>query len=118
MRRKLSIPAIAVALALAAPAALRAQPQMTNQGSQATQSIELQVGETRLIVVSEKIIRISVADPAVADVQVVTQRQVLLTAKGVGATHVILWGESDKPLAIAVVASRNLDQLRAQVQKL
>jgi pilus assembly protein CpaC len=94
-----------------------AAPKVTGH-AEATESISLQVGETRLLRLSEKIIRISVADPDVADVQVVTPLQVLITAKTVGSTHISLWGTSDEPLVMAVSASRNLDQLRAQLKEL
>jgi pilus assembly protein CpaC len=54
----------------------------------------------------------------VADVRVVTAMQVLLTAKGVGYTHLILWGENDRPLVVAVSCTRNLNQLRSQIHDL
>jgi pilus assembly protein CpaC len=76
------------------------------------------VGETRLMSLSTAIIRVSVADPNVADVQVVTPEQVLITAKSVGFTHLILWGAKEVPLVVAVSATRNLDQLRAQFKGL
>ncbi|MCC6751854.1 MAG: type II and III secretion system protein family protein [Deltaproteobacteria bacterium] len=102
-------------LLAAAPAA--AQPTVTQQAD-ASQRVALEVGQTRLMRVSEKIVRVSVADPNVADVRVVTPLQVLVTAKGVGYTHLILWGDSDKPLVIAVSCTRNLNQLRTQLGEL
>jgi pilus assembly protein CpaC len=104
-----------IVLALAATAA--AQPRITAR-SDASESIQMEVGETRLIHLSQSIIRISVADPDVADVQVVTPQQVLVTAKAVGYTHLIIWGSDDAPLAIAVSCTRNLGQLRQQFTEL
>jgi pilus assembly protein CpaC len=43
---------------------------------------------------------------------------VLVTAKSVGFTHLILWGETDKPLVIAVTCQRNLNDLRTQLKEL
>jgi pilus assembly protein CpaC len=94
-----------------------AQPKVTAQ-SEATYKVQMEVGETRLVRLSEKIIRVSIADPNVADVRVVTPLQVLLTAKAVGFTHLILWGETDKPLVIAVTCKRNLNALRSQLDEL
>lgn len=94
-----------------------AQPKVVGQ-AEVTSAMPLQVGETRLLQLSEKVIRIAVADPTVADVQVVTEDQVLITAKGVGNTNLTMWNTSNKPLVISVICSRNLDQLRSQLQRL
>lgn len=95
----------------------RAQPKVVGQ-AEVTSAMQLQVGETRLLQLSEKVIRIAVADPTVADVQAVTEDQVLITAKAVGVTNLTMWNLSNKPLVISVVCSRNLDQLRGQLEKL
>lgn len=111
----------AIALVLAAvlidvpPAG--AQPKVVQQ-AEVSSAMPLQVGETRLLQLSEKVIRIAVADPTVADVQAVTEDQVLITAKGVGNTNLTMWNTSNKPLVIAVICTRNLDQLRGQLQRL
>jgi pilus assembly protein CpaC len=86
--------------------------------SDVQQSVKMEVGETRLIRLSVQVIRVSVADPEVADVQVVTPQQVLITAKSVGFTHMILWSANEVPLVMSVSATRNLDQLREQFSKL
>lgn len=115
---------LAAAAVLAASAATSAdlapafaQPNVVSQ-VQATSTMTMQVGETRLLKLSDKIIRIAVADPAVADVQVVTESQVMVTAKGVGVTNLTLWSASDKPLVMAVACTRNLDLLRGQLKEL
>jgi pilus assembly protein CpaC len=94
-----------------------AQPQADLQAGP-SQNIPMEVGQTRLIRISAKVIRVSVADPNVSDVQVVTPQQVLITAKAVGYTHLILWGVDDQPLVIAVSVTRNLGQLRSQYAEL
>jgi pilus assembly protein CpaC len=95
----------------------RAQPKANLQAGP-TQNIKMEVGQTRLIRISTKVIRVSVADATVSDVQVVTTEQVLITAKSVGYTHLILWDASNQPLVIAISVTRNLDQLRAQYAEL
>ncbi len=99
------------------PLGAAAQPQAKLEAD-ASQQIRMEVGQTRLVHISVRVVRVSVADPAVADVQVVTPQQVLITAKSVGYTHLILWGVDDQPLVIAVSITRNLDQLRSQFSQL
>jgi pilus assembly protein CpaC len=115
--KRISLPFVCFAVAFALVSTAHAQPLVRSQ-SEAAETIDLQVGETRLLRVSEEIIRISVADPDVADVQVVTQSQVLITAQRVGNTHLIMWGRSDEPLVLSVDVNRNLDQLRSQLAQL
>src|SRR4051794_12842940 len=84
----------------------------------ASRSLRLEVGQNRLLVLSEPITRVSVADPRVADLKVITPNQLLLTAKGVGTTDLSLWNRKDEPLVIALEASRNLESLRKQLKEL
>ncbi len=99
------------------PPSAGAGPAITLQ-SHVTNTLSLEVGQTRLMRLSEEIVRVSVANPEVADVQVVTPMQVLVTAKGIGYTHLILWSKRDEPLVIAVSAVRNLEGLRQQIKEL
>ena len=73
-----------VALAAVQPRAA-AQPE-AHFITESHKNVGMEVGETRLMSLSMPIIRVSVADPNVADVQVVTPEQVLITAKSVGFT--------------------------------
>ena len=84
----------------------------------AAQKLALEMGQNRLLVLSEAIVRVSVADPRIADLKVITQSQVLLTSRGVGATDLTLWNRRDEPLVISLVVSRNLDALRRQLVEL
>ncbi len=84
----------------------------------AVREMALEAGQNRLLVLSEQIGRIAVADPAVADLKVVTPNQVLLTAKGVGSTDLTLWNRSNEPLVIALHVTRALDGLRKQLKEL
>ncbi len=114
-RLSLSISSILLITSLAQGAF--AQPKVSGY-SEATEFVSLQVGETRLLRLSEEVIRIAIADPDVADAQAVTQNQVLITAEKVGSTHIIFWDEDDNPLVVSVEVNRNLGQLRAQLEKL
>src|SRR5687767_9442503 len=80
--------------------------------------LTLEVGQNRLLILSEQAVRVSVADPRVADLKVITPTQLLLTAKGVGATDLTLWNRKDDPLVLALDVSRNLESLRKQLKEL
>ncbi|HEY2900433.1 MAG TPA: type II and III secretion system protein family protein [Polyangia bacterium] len=84
----------------------------------AAKSLALEVGQNRLLVLSEAIGRVSVADPKVADLKVITPTQLLMTARGVGVTDLTLWNKHDEPLVLALSVARNLDGLRRQLKDL
>ena len=84
----------------------------------AVQRLALEMGQNRLLVLSETIVRVSVADPKVADLKVITQTQLLLTSRGVGSTDLTLWNKRDEPLVMSLVVTRNLDALRKQLREL
>jgi pilus assembly protein CpaC len=78
----------------------------------------LEVGQNRLLILSEAITRVSVANPDVADLKVITPTQLLVTAHGVGTTDLTLWNKKDQPLVMSLVVTRNLDALRRQLAEL
>jgi pilus assembly protein CpaC len=84
----------------------------------AVRNLALQTGQNRLLILSEPIGRVSVADPRVADLKVITPMQLLLTSRGVGTTDLTLWNKRDEPLVLALQVTRNLDRLRAQLAEL
>jgi len=84
----------------------------------ASRELSLEAGQNRLLLLSEEISRVSVANPEVADLKVVTPMQVLLTAKGVGNTDLTLWNRANQPLVISLQVARNLDLLRKQLHEL
>ncbi len=79
----------------------------------------LEVGQNRLLMLSEAIARVAVADPAVADLKVITPNQVLLTSKGAGhhRPHPLEQGQR-QPLVIALQVKRNVEALRRQLKEL
>ncbi len=84
----------------------------------AASELALEAGQNRLLILSEEIGRVAVADPAVADLKVVATNQLMLTAKGSGTTDLTLWNRNNEPLVIALVVTRNLEPLRKQVKEL
>ncbi|HVZ74111.1 MAG TPA: type II and III secretion system protein family protein [Polyangia bacterium] len=123
LRRALTLTLMAV-VAWAAPRAARAadapvMPQIKiDREVGAARDLALEMGQNRLLVLSEAIARVSVADPKVADLKVITPTQLLLTARGVGSTDLTLWNRKDEPLVLALLVTRNLDALRRQLKDL
>jgi len=110
-----------VALTLAAPTddGARTAPTMRiDRELGAVRELELEVGQNRLLMLSEAIARVAVADPAVADLKVITPNQVLLTSKGAGTTDLTLWNKDNVPLVIALQVKRNVEALRRQLKEL
>src|SRR4029077_10723506 len=81
----------------------------------AVRNLALETGQNRLLILTEPIGRVSVADPRVADLKVITPVQLLLTSRGVGTTDLTLWNKLVQPLVLALQVSRNLNALRAQL---
>ena len=114
------IPALVV---LAALLGAEAQPAPTptlrvSRETGAVREMKLEAGQNRLLMLSEAIVRIAVADPNVADLKVVTPTQVLLTAKGAGSTDLTLWNKDNEPLVIALQVFRTVEALKRQIKEL
>ena len=115
-----------LAALLAGPAAPIDQPPQAQSPAElridrevsAVKELRLNAGENRLLVLSDEIGRVAVADPAVADLKVVTPIQLLLTAKAVGNTDLTLWNRANQPLVIALNVTNNAENLRKQLKEL
>jgi pilus assembly protein CpaC len=84
----------------------------------AVRNLALETGQNRLLLLSEPIGRVSVADPRVADLKVITPVQLLLTSRGVGTTDLTVWNKRDEPMVLALQVTRNLDRLKSQLAEL
>lgn len=108
-------------LAVVAPASSEAQEVeriRVDQQIGAARKLGLEVGQNRLLILSDEIVRVAVAEPRVADLKVITRTQLLLTAKGVGTTDLTIWNRKDEPLVLALQVSRNLEALRNEIKQL
>jgi pilus assembly protein CpaC len=83
-----------------------------------SRELSLEVGQNKLLESSVPLGRVAVANPDVADLNVVASTQVLVTAKNVGDTYLTLWDKADQPIVLSLHVTRNLDALRKQVQEL
>jgi pilus assembly protein CpaC len=106
-------------VAVAAESGLSAVPSIRIEREVgAVRNLALETGQNRLLLLSEPIGRVSVADPRVADLKVITPVQLLLTSRGVGTTDLTLWNKRDEPMVLALQVTRNLDRLKSQLAEL
>lgn len=64
---------------------------MTVASSAEAAGIAVALGQNRRIELREEVVRLAVGDPAVASVQIVSSREILLLGRRPGRTNVILW---------------------------
>jgi pilus assembly protein CpaC len=79
--------------------------------------ITIQVGRSVIIKAPWKVTRVSVTDPEVADVQVLTPDQVLLMGKALGSTDVILWSETEQVWQSRVDVDDNLVRVKEDIAR-
>jgi pilus assembly protein CpaC len=99
--------AIAASAAFAPPRLLAAAPPQQENGA-----LLLAVGESRVINLPDNLTDVVVANPAVVDVHVRSQRQIYLIAKGPGETNVFVTSSNGKMLyANAVRVGNNITSI-------
>ncbi|MGI8742966.1 MAG: type II and III secretion system protein family protein [Bryobacteraceae bacterium] len=87
--------------------------------SLASRAISLTVGKGNLLQFSNEVLRVAVAEPKIADAIVVSPREVMLNAKGVGKTTVVVWETGASPMRyeINVISdTSDLDSLRQELK--
>ena len=86
--------AVLAALAAYTPAASAVDPGKTAPA--AGEDITVDVGRSKILPAPWPVKRVSVTDPKIADVQVLTPKQVLLSGKVVGSTDVFMWNKDEE----------------------
>lgn len=76
------------------------------------------VGKTQLIKFDEPVKRISIADPAFADLILISPKELLLNGKKAGRTSLVFWGNSDKPVFFNVVVQQDPDAFLQAVEQI
>lgn len=66
-------------------------------------------GKTQLIKFDEPVKRISITDPSLADLVLLSPRELMLNGKKAGRTSLIFWGNSDKPVFFNLVVQQDSD---------
>ncbi len=67
------------------------------------------VGKTQLIKFDEPVKRISLTDPSLADLVLLSPKELLLNGKKSGRTSLLFWGSSEKPVFFNMVVQQDTD---------
>lgn len=81
-------------------------------------ALEVHVGTSSIVTAPWPVSRVSVTQPAIADVQVLTPTQILLTGNAMGTTDLILWSEKEELWHARVVVNVDLSYIRTELLKL
>jgi len=82
------------------------------------QTLELKLGGSDLVNTAYPFSRVSIANPDVADVVVISPRVLYVYGKSVGYTNVILWEEGNGQTLLDVVISLDLTGLKKKIHEL
>jgi pilus assembly protein CpaC len=94
-----------------------ARPGTTDVTAEPQRVIPLYPGEARLIDAPWPVARVSVANPEIADVDVVNPQQVQLIGIAPGVTNLILWSKDERTWRARVEVEPDLSKLQGQLQK-
>ncbi len=86
-------------------------------GEVAREPVVIPVGTSTVLDVNAPVRRVEVATPEVAELKVLSPRQILMTGQEAGTTQVILWDENDRRLVFAVQVEPNLTQLKEAIRR-
>lgn len=67
------------------------------------------VGKTQMIKFDEPVKRISITDPSLADLVLLSPKELLLNGKKAGRTSLLFWGTSNKPVFFNMVVQQDTD---------
>ena len=99
---------LSMLLCLAADGLAQAKPE----------TVKLFVGRSHRITAEWDVAGVSLTDPAVADVQVLTPRMIMLSGKAVGVTDVIMWSDAGDSTELRLEVEIDLDRLRGELGKM
>jgi len=100
----------ALLFTLSAAAAAHAQDGEVKH--EANGRIDLAAGRSAVISAPWAVSKVSVAEPDIADVQVVTSDQVLVLGKSVGSTDLVLWSEDGRSIRKVVTVAMDVKTLQ------
>ena len=75
------------------------------------------VGKTQLIKFDEPVKRISLTDPSLADLVLLSPKELLLNGKKSGRTSLLFWGNSEKPVFFNMVVQQDTDAVIQAIEQ-
>jgi pilus assembly protein CpaC len=88
------------------------------EGTRPDGSIMMTVNRTQIIKTASPISRISVGQPAVADINTLAPNLLLLTAKAPGSTQLIVWDENEASQVVDVSVQQDLQMLAREIRRM
>jgi len=80
--------------------------------------MDLFAGKSTLLRLQDPIDRISVGNPGIADVTVISQREIYLLGKSLGTTNIIVWSKGGQATVIDATVNADLTPLEAELKLL
>jgi pilus assembly protein CpaC len=119
------VPAVVMGTSIVALLAITILPAAVGMGAQETQPgaalppvTSLYAGQSMIVKSPWSVSRVSVTDPKIADVQMLTPNELLLQGKGVGSTDLILWSADNRTAQSRVDVQADLRQLTDELANL
>ncbi len=81
-------------------------------------SVQVYANQSTLVNSPFNIKRVSIAKPEIADVEVISPRQMVVIGKSAGTTTLIYWSEGEVPTSVDVVVGIYVEQVRENLQKI
>lgn len=81
-------------------------------------TIKVFLGKSRIVKTPWPVARVSITLPKIADVQVLTPRQVLVLGKSTGSTDLIMWSKTEQVRQLRVEVVADVKQLNAEIARL
>lgn len=76
------------------------------------------VGKSQMIKFDEPVKRISITDPTLADLVLLSPKELLLNGKKAGRTSLIFWGSSEKPVFFNMVVQQDTDAVIQAIEQI
>ena len=81
-------------------------------------ALQVKANQSTLIDSATNIKRVSIAKPEIADVEVISPRQLLIIGKSAGTTTLIYWNEEEVPTAVDLTVGINVEQAREDLKRI
>ena len=101
-----------------APAPQPLPPQLSSQPARIGPQMNLIVGKSTLLRLPEALERMSIANPSIADVTLISERELYLLGKDLGTTNLIIWAKNGQATVIDISVSADPVLLERELRTL
>jgi len=91
---------------------------LPDQPAELGQAISATLGKSVLLRLEDPIQRVSIGDPSIADVTLITARELYILGKALGGTNLILWSRSGRTTVIDIAVGMDTARLGNQLLKM